>query len=121
MACYAGRGLKPSLRGLAGTDECGLQASPLSPRRGWNRGKRLSPFDGLRGKDERADLSVGRGNREQFSLSSRRPSHGAAAQKVQVQVIHRLPAVGADVYHHAIALAQSLLPRNLRRRAQQVP
>jgi len=40
---------------------------------------------------------------------------------MQVQMIHRLPALLAGIHHDPVAVPQILLQRNLRRRPQQVP
>ncbi len=46
---------------------------------------------------------------------SRRPVHGAAAEQMEVKVIHGLAAVFAVVDHHAIAFAEMLLAGDLHR------
>jgi len=50
---------------------------------------------------------------------TRRPRHPPAAQQMQMQVEHGLPAVGVGVHHHAVALLRDPFVARQRAREQQ--
>jgi len=51
---------------------------------------------------------------------SRRPGHGAPAEKVEMQMVNSLSTVLPRVHHDPIAVAEALVSGNLRRYPEQV-